>query len=241
MSLGIRHRILAAALAAAATLALPAAASPAGPVVPPGAIVLHGAASGSHLTLTVENGRLVASGRMAGEHPQGCRLRDHQLRAVCRLSGASMVEVLMGPSGDFVEVAKTLPVRVVAYLGSGSDKFIGNGEPDTCYSGGSRRNRCVGGPGNDVCITGQRNSDCVGGAGNDYCHTGAGSDGCWGGPGNDVCIMGPGEDGCHGEGGNDKLYGGPQPDQLYGGGGWNYCDGLPGLGRSHECAAGPRH
>jgi Ca2+-binding RTX toxin-like protein len=161
--------------------------------------------------------------------------------AVCRLAGASGIEVTMGPSGDFVAVAKRLPLPLTVYLGSGSDKFIGNAERDTCYPQGSRRNRCIGGPGDDVCITGQRNSDCVGGAGNDYCHTGRGSDGCWGGPGRDVCRMGPGKDGCHGEGGNDRLFGGPGADQLYGGRGHDYCDGWPGRGKSHACAAGPQH
>lgn len=235
MSFGIRRRILVAALATLALLVSPAAAAS-----PGGTIVLYGADSGSRLTLTVEHGRLVANGFMSREHPRGCRLHGRML-AVCSLRGATAVELRMGPSGDFVEVAKKLPVPVIAHLGGGSDKFIGNGERDICYSEGARRNRCVGGPGNDVCITGQQNSDCVGGPGNDYCHTGDGSDGCWGGPGNDVCVMGPGEDGCHGEGGNDKLYGGPGADQLYGGAGWNFCDGLPGLGRSHECSAGPRH
>ena len=42
-------------------------------------------------------------------------------------------------------------------------KFIGNGEPDTCYSEGSRRNRCVGGSGRDICTTGNRNNDTVAG------------------------------------------------------------------------------
>lgn len=223
------------ALTAVALLATPAAASPAG------TIVVYGAESGSHLTLSSNGSRIVVRGLMAPEHPQGCRLEHHRMLAVCRVRGAAAIEVQMGPSGDFVEVTKRLPIPLTVYLGGGSDKFIGNGERDTCYSQGSRRNRCVGGPGNDVCITGQRNSDCVGGAGNDYCRTGAGSDGCWGGPGNDICFMGPGEDGCHGEGGNDRLYGGPGADQLYGGRGWNFCDGLPGLGRSHDCAAGPRH
>jgi Ca2+-binding RTX toxin-like protein len=159
--------------------------------------------------------------------------------ATCPLAGAGELELDMGPSGDMVEVLDRLPMPLTAHLGAGSDKFIGNGEKDTCYSEQSRRNRCIGGPGNDVCITGNQNSDCVGGAGDDYCQTGAGSDGCWGGPGNDVCRMGPGQDGCHGEGGNDELFGGPSPDQLYGGSDFDRCDGLPGWGRSHECEAGP--
>lgn len=208
---------------------------------PAGQITIYGANSSTRLTLTEKGSALVVKGTMSGEHQDGCRfIRGHRV-AACRLAGASRIEVTMGPSNDRVIVADPMPVPLTAYLGAGRDKFIGNDEPDTCYSQGTKRNRCIGHGGNDICITGQKNSDCVGGAGNDYCHHGAGSDGCWGGPGRDICIMGPGKDGCHGEGGNDRLYGGADPDQLYGGPGFNYCDGLPGFGRSHHCDAGPRH
>jgi Ca2+-binding RTX toxin-like protein len=152
-----------------------------------------------------------------------------------------MIEIDLGPSTDFVEIADPMPLPVTAYLGDGSDKMIGNSERDTCYSQGARRNRCIGGGGNDTCITGMRNSDCVGDGGNDYCETQTGSDGCWGGSGNDICKMGPGMDGCHGEGGNDRLYGGANPDQLYGGAGFDYCNGGPGRGKSHSCDTGPQH
>jgi hypothetical protein len=235
MRFSFRRQLLAGVLAVAALLALPAAANTAG------LIVIFGSHSGSTLNLTPHGHRLVVKGNMAHQHPRGCRFKRGHRLAVCSLRGVSAVEVDMGPSGDFVRVDKRLPVPLTVHLGSGSDKFIGNGERDTCYSEGSRRNRCVGGPNNDICITGNRNSDCVGGPGNDYCHHGAGSDGCWGGPGNDVCIMGPGEDGCHGGRGNDRLYGGPSPDQLYGGEGHDYCNGGPGIGKSHTCNAGPRH
>jgi hemolysin type calcium-binding protein len=223
------------ALAAAFLLTLGSAAA-----TPQGSIVVHGAAAGSTLRLNVRGPRLVVRGRMAHAHPAGCRLRHHRLLAICSLRQAGSVEVDMGPHGDFVEVEDRLPIPLTTHLGDGSDKFIGNGEADTCYSEGARRNRCIGGGGNDICITGNQNSDCVGDSGNDYCRTGAGSDGCWGGPGDDVCRMGRGHDGCHGEGGRDELYGGPSSDQLYGGGGRDRCDGLPGWGRSHECEAGPR-
>lgn len=207
---------------------------------PRGHVVLHGAHSGSHLRLNVHHGRLVVRGWMARQHPRGCRFKRYRLVAVCRLAGAGSVEVVMGPSGDMVEVLDRLPVPLTAYLGSGSDKFVGNGERDTCYPQGARRNRCVGRGGNDICITGPRNSDCVGGRGNDYCKHGAGSDGCWGGPGRDICIMGPGHDGCHGGKGRDRLYGGSSSDRLYGGGGHDLCDGGRGWGRSQACEAGPR-
>jgi hypothetical protein len=228
------RRLLALPLAVLAVLAIPTVANTAE------RIVVFGAPGGSHLTLTNEGQRIVVHGIMSGTQPVGCRLSHNRLRAVCPTRHANSIEVVMGPSGDFVEVADPMPFRLTVRLGDGSDKFIGNAEHDTCYSEGARRNRCVGGPGNDVCITGWRNSDCVGGPGNDYCRHRTGSDGCWGGPGDDICIMGPGQDGCHGEAGNDRLYGGRSPDQLYGGTGWDYCDGQQGWGKSHSCDAGPR-
>jgi Ca2+-binding RTX toxin-like protein len=235
MSLPTGRTFLAGVFAALAFLvATPIAATPAGQ------ISIYGAASGSTLELSTHNGRLVVKGLMARAHPRGCRVTRERMVAVCGLRGVSRIEVTMGPSGDFVRVLERLPLPLTIYLGSGSDKFIGNGERDTCFPQGSRRNRCIGGGGNDVCITGSRNSDCVGGGGDDYCRHGGGSDGCWGGPGDDVCIMGPGQDGCHGEAGNDRLYGGAHPDRLYGGRGHDYCDGGPGWGKSQTCDAGPR-
>lgn len=205
-------------------------------------IVIFGAESGSHLKLSMKahGKKIVVKGFQAGAHPRGCWLAPNRMKAVCPVRKAKSIEIVMGNSGDFVEVRDRLPVRLTVYLGGGSDKFIGNGERDTCFSQGARRNRCIGKGGNDVCITGLRNSDCVGGRGNDYCRHRFGSDGCWGGPGNDICIMGPGQDGCHGEGGNDRLYGGRAPDRLYGGRGWDYCDGQRGWGKSQSCDAGPR-
>jgi hypothetical protein len=204
------------------------------------AIVIHGAASGTHLRLRVRGADIVAQGAMARTAPAGCRFTKVS-RVVCPVSGAGSITVETGPADDKVEVLDPLPISLTAYLGGGSDKLIGNAERDTCYPQGTKRNRCVGGPGNDVCITGPRNTDCVGGAGNDYCKAGRGSDGCWGGPGRDVCYMGPGDDGCHGGPGNDRLYGGPNHDQLYGGRGFDYCNGGRGIGRSHGCEAGPGH
>lgn len=223
------------ALAAALVLAFGSA-----PATPQGQIVVHGAAAGSHLELSMRGGNLVVQGRMASDAGAGCRLVHNRKLAVCRLGEAGGIEVDMGPKGDFVEVMDRLPVPLTIHLGDGSDKFIGNGEADTCYSEGARRNRCIGGPGDDICITGDQNSDCVGGEGNDYCKHGAGSDGCWGGPGRDVCIMGAGQDGCHGEEGEDRLYGGSSADKLYGGGDRDLCDGGLGWGYSIECETGPR-
>jgi len=221
-------------LAAVALLAIPGAASTSE------RIVIHGADSGSHLRLSMEGSRVVVEGLMAHARPEGCRFTRGRMRAVCPTDGASSIELNMGPGGDLVEVLDRMPFPLTIYLGAGSDKFIGNGERDSCFPGAARRNRCIGGGGNDICITGPRNSDCVGGPGDDYCRHGSGSDGCWGGPGDDVCVMGAGQDGCHGEAGNDRLYGGAQPDRLYGGAGHDYCDGGPGWGKSQTCDAGPQ-
>jgi hypothetical protein len=203
-------------------------------------IFLRGADSGSHLTLSVRGDRIVVDGPMARSKPAGCRFGWRRSITLCALAGVGSMEVDMGPSADLVEVADPLPVPLTVRLGGGSDKFVGNSEPDVCYPEGARRNRCVGGAGDDVCVAGPKNTDCVGGAGNDYCQAEGGSDGCWGGPGRDVCRMGAGQDGCHGGAGGDRLFGGPGSDQLYGGRGHDYCDGGPGVGRSHSCEAGPR-
>lgn len=219
---------------------------PLGPVAPTasapnGQIVIRGAASGSTLQVSVSGKLIVVRGFLAPRRQDGCQRINGRLGALCPIEGASSMVIVMGPSGDFVEIQRKLPFPLTVYLGGGSDKLIANGERDTCYPGGARRNRCVLGAGNDVCITGNRNSDCVGGPGRDYCEHGHGSDGCWGGPGDDVCVMGSGQDGCHGEAGDDRLYGGPSPDQLYGGPGRDYCDGGRGIGKSHTCETGPGH
>ncbi len=227
---------------ATAAFALATLALFAGPTTasPQGEIVVRGADSGSHLRLTVSGGSIVVAGYMDPGQPAGCRTHGRST-AVCPLAGVGSIEVDMGPADDKVEVLDPLPIPLTTHLGAGSDKLIGNDEADTCYPQGTRRNRCIGGGGNDVCITGPRNTDCVGGPGNDLCEASTGSDGCWGGPGRDVCYMGPGHDGCHGDSGNDRLFGGPSSDQLYGGSGFDYCEGGPGIGRSHSCEAGPGH
>jgi hypothetical protein len=229
------HRLLIIALSAAALLALPSVATPAGH------IVVEGAASGSHLKLTADDSSIFVTGLMAGSPPRGCHFTRSTYEATCPLTGAMAIELDMGPGNDFVTVLDRMPFPLTVRLGDGEDKFVGNDESDLCYPEGSRRNRCIGEGGDDVCITGSLNSDCVGGEGDDYCRTSTGSDGCWGGPGDDVCFMGPGQDGCHGEAGDDRLYGEHDPDQLYGGEGFDYCDGGPGKGQSRTCEAGPRH
>jgi Ca2+-binding RTX toxin-like protein len=219
-----------ASLAAAALLLLVVA----GSANPESRIVVRGAESGTHLRLSVSGSDLVVTGPMV-DATEGCRFTSGQGAATCPLEDIGSVEVDTGPGNDKVEVLNRLPLPLTVYLGSGSDKFTGNAEPDTCYPQGTSRNRCIGEGGDDICISAPINTDCVGGAGDDYCKTSDGSDGCWGGPGRDTCVMGAGEDGCHGEGGNDRLYGGPSADQLYGGEGDDYCEGAPGVGRSHDC------
>jgi Ca2+-binding RTX toxin-like protein len=199
-------------------------------------IVIRGAESGSHLRVTAQGDRVFVNGYMAAEQPTGCGFTQFRAAATCSAAGASSILIEMGPNGDKVEILDPMPLPVTVYLGDGSDKFVGNAEPDTCYPQGARRNRCYGGAGNDVCITGPRNSDCVGDGGDDYAKFGTGSDGCWGDfafgadapakddpmqgdPGNDVCLMGPGKDGAHGGPGEDTLYEGGGGGKLYGEGG----------------------
>ncbi len=224
---------------AVAALFLFAGGSSAEPVSSSG-IVIRGAEAGTHLRLTVSGSQLLVNGQLESARPLGCRLTRSFSAATCGLTEAGTVVIEMGASNDKIEVLDPLPVPLYAYLGSGSDKLIGNEEEDFCYPQGSRRNRCIGNGGDDVCVSGPVNTDCVGGPGNDYCETGNGSDGCWGGPGRDVCEMGGGQDGCHGDAGNDRLLGGSAADQLYGGAGFDYCDGEAGIGRSHSCEAGPQ-
>jgi RTX calcium-binding nonapeptide repeat (4 copies) len=197
-------------------------------------IAIRGGDPGTHLRLSTDGAHLFVTGPLAGLS-DNCQLTRGYGAATCSLEGVGGIEVTTGPADDKVEVLNRLPVPLTAYLGDGSDKLVGSGEPDTCYPQGTPRNRCVGEGGNDTCISGPVNTDCVGGSGDDYCKTGSGSDGCWGGPGSDTCLMGDGQDGCHGEGGNDRLYGGPGGDQLYGGDGADLCDLEPEGGRSHEC------
>jgi len=208
--------------------------------VPEGQILIRGAATGSTLRISVEGERIVVEGHLAPQQQVGCST-ERGNRAVCPTDGISSMVIQMGPGDDFVEVLERLPFPLTLHLGGGSDKAVTKGERDTCYPGAARRNRCVLGAGNDICITGNRNSDCVGGPGRDYCKHGSGSDGCWGGPGADICVMGRGQDGCHGNEGNDRLYGGKAADQLYGGPGRDYCDGGRGIGKSHRCEAGAGH
>jgi RTX calcium-binding nonapeptide repeat (4 copies) len=217
-----------------AALAMP------GSAVPESMIVIHGPSTSSHLRLTVSGEDIVVSGFLNHTGQTGCEPGGgHTIE--CPVAGVGGIEIDMGPQDDKVQVLDPLPIPLTVHLGAGSDKLLGNDEVDTCYSEGSKRNRCYGFGGNDVCITGQQNSDCVGGSGDDYCKHGAGSDGCWGGPGNDECIMGAGQDGCHGGPGDDRLFGGPGADQLYGGPGHDFCDGGPGIGYSHTCESGPGH
>ena len=153
------------------TLAVVALLSSASVAAPAGRIVVSGSASGSHLRLTTDGANILVAGAMADAPPRGCRFTRGHNAAACPLAGATAIELEMGDSGDFVEVLDRMPFPLTVHLGGGEDKFIGSGEKDPCYPEGSRRNRCVGGGGNDVCITGSRNSDCVGGPGNDYCRT----------------------------------------------------------------------
>lgn len=245
---GFRPALAILALAALALWIAPSAGSADGP------LVVQGAESGTHLRLELsDDGQLVVDGFMASNAPAGCQAVHPRTLALCPLTGVPFIEVDTGDNSDKVEVLDPMPVPVTVHLGDGSDKFIGNAEDDTCYPEGAQRNRCYGGAGDDICITGPQNSDCVGDGGNDYAKFSTGSDGCWGdfspvsddprtgSPGDDICVMGPGKDGAHGGPGNDKLYEGSGQGKLYGEGGTDFCDGGPGVGRSTGCEQGPGH
>ncbi len=161
-------------------MAVGALAFSAAPLGASGLIAVHGADSGSHLRVTTDGSNIIVDGFMAPGTPDGCEVTHARTSAVCPTAGMSAMEIDMGPESDKVEVLDPLPVPLTVYLGNGSDKFIGNAEPDTCYPQGARRNRCYGGAGNDICITGPRNTDCVGDGGDDYAKLSTGSDGCWG-------------------------------------------------------------
>jgi hypothetical protein len=251
----LRPALAAFALAAALALwVVPTAGSANGP------IVIHGADSGTHLRLSMsDDGQLLVDGFQADNAPAGCQAVRPRSLAVCPLTDVPFVEADTGDNSDKVEVLEPLPLPLTVHLGNGSDKFIGNAEDDTCYPEGAQRNRCYGGAGDDICITGPRNSDCVGDGGNDYAKFSTGSDGCWGDyavggegdpagtdprtgtPGDDICVMGPGKDGAHGGPGDDKLYEGSGQGKLYGEAGNDFCDGGPGVGRTTGCESGPGH
>ena len=235
----------AAAIAFITILALrPSAAHPAATIsAQAGPLLIEGRSVADHVRIQLSpNGkRFAIRGKVRTSGPHRCKKRRHGTRRRCPVRDVTAIKVRLGGGGDKLEILDTLPVPATGRLGPGSDKMIGSGERDICFPGGTRRNRCIGGGGNDVCITGPRNSDCVGGPGSDYCKASTGSDGCWGGSGDDVCYMGPGHDGCHGDGGNDRLFEGTSSGKLYGGGGNDYCDGGRGVGRSYGCEHGPRH
>ena len=108
------RRSLAVVIVALVSLIAPTAATAAGQ------IVIFGAESGSHMTLSTSGGKLEVEGLMANQAPQGCRFTEGRHKAVCDLAGADRVELQMGNSGDFVEVASPLPVPLTAHLGGGS-------------------------------------------------------------------------------------------------------------------------
>jgi hypothetical protein len=101
------------------------------PASPGGRIVIQGASSGSHLRLSVSGDDLVVSGAMARGQPLGCAFTHGRNLASCPLDGVGSIEVVMGPADDKVEVLEPLPAPLTTRLGAGSDKFVGNAEPDT--------------------------------------------------------------------------------------------------------------
>jgi Ca2+-binding RTX toxin-like protein len=222
-----------------------------------GPLVIQGDDTGDHVYIGTSGSEYVIQGYMPGPTPQGCTTEQPHKVVHCDGTGVTSVEVDMGGSSDKLEVVDPLPVPLAVHLGAGSDKLIGNDEPDTCYQDATNRNRCIGNGGDDVCIGGPRRGDCLGGSGNDTCVAMADNDGCWGGSGDDTCKMGPGSDECYGDagndtciagggndlceggGGNDRLIGGGGTDGVHGGPGRDYCDGGPGPENARSCESGP--
>src|SRR3954454_718349 len=139
------RRLLVGALAVVALLAIPSVATPVSK------IVIFGSHSGSTLRLHPRgHNKIVVKGNMAHHHPRGCHFTQGHSKAVCSTRGVGAIEVKMGPHGDKVKVTKRLPLPLVVHLGRGSDKFVGKGERDICFSEGSRRNRCIGNGNNNA-------------------------------------------------------------------------------------------
>ena len=154
-----------------------------------GPIMIRTADSGSHLRLAIRGTQLLVHGHMARTQPVGCRFSRGRSAATCALRSASAVVVEMGPSDDKIEVLDPLPVPLTAYLGSGSDKLIGNAEADQTSAGSDG---CWGGPGPDVCRMGRGQDGCHGEAGDDRLYGGPAGDQLYGGKGSDYCDGGPG-------------------------------------------------
>src|SRR4051794_32757771 len=113
MPRALARRLLLATFACLALLMSATAASPAG------RIVVFGAPSGSHLTLTTSGSDVVVDGFMASRPPAGCRLSRSRMHAVCPAANAEAIEVAMGPNGDLVEVLERMPFPLTVHLGSG--------------------------------------------------------------------------------------------------------------------------
>ena len=92
-------------LAIVLSMMLPTAASP------QGQIVVRGAASGSHLRVTVGGEGIVIDGYLAAGGQRGCRFTRGRNGAVCPLAGVASMVIVMGPSGDMVEILEKLPCR----------------------------------------------------------------------------------------------------------------------------------
>ena len=95
-----------------------------------------------------------------------------------------------------------MPLTV--HLGAGSDKFLGNDEPDTCYSQGPNATAASASAATTSASPGSRTATASAARATTTAGTG-GQRRLLRRPGNDVCNMGGGRDGCHGGPGNDRL------------------------------------
>ena len=154
--------------------------------VPEGKIVIDCPGFSSHLRISVSNGNVLVNGQMT-DNPEGCTITEGHRAAVCPIAGAAGSKSTWAEPATSSKCATRCRSRSPSTSATARTSSSATTSRTPATPKGSRRNRCIGDGGDDVCITGAQNSDCVGGAGNDYCRTSAGSDGCWGGPGDDVC------------------------------------------------------
>lgn len=102
----------------------------------------------------------------------GCILASVQPATVrCAVgAGPRTVRVDLGDEDDRLAVACAAPVRVVADLGPGNDRFRG------CTTGGGSADDVAGGPGNDILDTAGGDDILDGGTGRDRLRAGRGAD-----------------------------------------------------------------
>lgn len=161
------------------------------------------------------------------------------------IAGRGGDDVILGQGGDDVICGGGGADRVLAGPGddlvdgdSGRDVIDGQGGHDRLWSGASRSDLLIGGPGNDHLMLDATSAHGLGGIGNDVLDALSGAADLEGGPGRDILRGGSGADTLDGADGNDRLTGGRGNDAIDGGPGRDFCDGGPGRDRCDGGAPG---